>query len=359
MQTHSIEGLNYTLPADWEQLDVDADSLAELDQIEGIDLSDADQVSDLVAWTKNDGFFVAVAVADPDTAEVTVDDLDVAAAYVNAAASGTVFDGVSAVAATDQGCPAIVLTTSNIALNGVSYALTVELFAVDSASFQGAVVMASLLPASGTVSDDLDTRFDPVAVDTDVTVGDVTFTVPAGSELVEGNVFAVDFVFASLLEGDGQGFVFAVSSPLDFESVLGAVLTVSDLQELADELTDELDDALDELVDPSLGFSFEDVWVGAYNWLNIPTLGLDCTITDGSSNVYAAVTASCTASDITVFLLAEPDGSTFAEDLLMGASANGVTGAVDIEASAAATDTSDQPGFVVGFSAADGARDAA
>jgi hypothetical protein len=345
-QTHSIAGLNYTLPADWQQL-ATLDDLEGLDQVEGLDL-DYDSLGDLAVWGLGDGVFVAFSVEEPSVADTAVEELEAAAAYAELSLAGTPLEGLSFVAATDQGCPALVGYSDDITFNAETYALTVEVFAVDDPGFTGAVVMASFLPASGTVNEDLSSLVDVLQEDAAVSVGDFTYTVPAGSSLVQGSVLAMEYAAALDEDGETGGLMFALDVPFD----LGVALTADDLQELADGLNDGLGDALDEVFGGETEVS--DLWCGAYTWLGLPTIGLEGSF---EGVVYFGLMVSVADDGATLLVVAEPDGSPYVDDLLASASTTAVPAASDEAASAADDEpASDDPGFVVGFSASDGAR---
>lgn len=327
--TRSLAGVNFTLPADWEEVDVS----------EGVDVSTG--IADIRMFSKNDGVFVAALAPDADLGSGTLEDLDLAASTINDSLADTAFSSLACSAQMEQGVPTLTFYTDDLGLNGVAYAFTLKLFIVDEADFSGGVVMLSLLPASGQVSADIDDLFTTLAEAAYPYVAGISYEIPAGSEVLEGYAFGIDFALA--VSEDGAVFIAIVPSLADDGTV-----TVEDLQMVADALLqdDELSTELDDV--------FQEFWCGAYTFLGFPTLGFECTVFDDEIDdvIYLAVTDTVTPEGLGVLCIAQPLGSSFAEDLLGSAEAL----IEPYEATNALPQVSDalpdaDPGFVVGVSA--------
>lgn len=331
--TRNIAGVNFTVPADWTET-----------VVEGIDVDAS--LSQVTLYAKEDGLLAAGLMPDADLGSATLSDLQVVATYLESYLEQELpFLGVSVTAGEEQGYPAITFYTDDMSLNGTWYALTVKIFMVNSADFSGGVVMMSLLPVSGQVTEGfadtlLVVRDEPV----DVTVGGIAYTLPAGSACIEGSLFGVDF-FASLADDGISAFV---NIPHVMDDM---VVTVEDLQMLADEVTE---DAVQEALAESGidGLSVRDFWIGAYEFLGYVTLGTEMTITYEPEDVelYLALMASDTSEGVTVLLAAEPVDGSYVSALLEGAAAV-ASPRMEVGAalSQAETVSPDTPGFTVGL----------
>lgn len=327
--TRSVAGVNFTLPADWDEVAI----------TEGVD--EATGVSNVQAYTKGDGVFVAATMPDADLAGVELDELDLVASMATSYLADTPLSTIAFSAQEEQGVPALTASTDDLALNGVGYSLTFKLFVVNRADFAGGVLMLSVLPTSGEVSDRLDDLFTELAEPTRVTVAGISYEVPAGMMVFDGYAFGVDFGVA--LGEDGVLFLADIPELADDGTV-----TVDDLQLAADQIlqSDEFSLTVDGTV--------QDMWSGAYSFLGFPTLGCECTVADDASGevMYMAVTASVTPAGLGLVVIVQPEGSPFAEGILGSAEAmveplpaagSSLPQVIDLEPA----DTTD-PGFVVG-----------
>lgn len=332
--TRSIAGVNFTVPADW----------TENTAIEGVDVSTS--LSELSLYTKEDGLLAMGLMPDADLGAAALPDLQVIATYFESYLEQELpFLAVSVTADEEQGYPTITFYTDDMSLNGTWYALTIKIFMVNSTDFSGGVIMMSLLPVSGQVTEDfadtlLVVRDEPV----DVTVGGIAYTLPAGSACIEGSLFGVDF-FASLADDGVSAFV-NVPYVMD-----GVVVTVEDLQMLADEITEDM--VQEALAESGIeGLSVRDFWIGAYEFLGYVTLGTEMKVAyePEDAELYLALMASDTSEGVTVLLATEfVDGSyvsTLLESAVAVASPRMEAGAALPQAETVSSDT---PGFTVGL----------
>lgn len=332
--TRSIGGVNFTVPADWEEASL----------VEGVEV---DGLSELDVYAKEDGALIVGLLPDADLGGTTLDELQMIADLAPSMIEEEVpFLSASFSAQEEQGRPCLTVSTDDIFFNGVQYALTAKLFVVDGTDFCGGVVMVSFLPASGQVTEGFaDTLLVSHDEAFDVTVGGIAYTVPAGSASFEGSIFGIDFFCA--VADDGVAAMVNVPYVVD-----GEVVTVADMQELADEMTPE---ALMEGVDATGNTTLEllDFWAGAYEFLGFPTLGVEMTMADQSMDepLYLAITASDTSEGVSVLVALQPDGSPFVENLLGSAVAVAsprLAPQTALPAAAPAADNAD-PGFSVGL----------
>lgn len=325
--TRSIAGINFTLPADWEEVQIS----------EGVDANTG--LANVQAYTKNDGFFFAGMLPDADLASGTLDEVEQAASLLDLYLAGTPLASVACSGQLEQGVPTLTLYTDELALNGVQYAATVKLFVVNTSDFAGGVIMASLLPASGQVSNNLDDLLTELAEDTRVDVAGISYEVPAGAMVMDGYAFGIDFGLA--VTEDGAVFLTDIPDLADT-----GTMTVDDLQALIDQVfaSEDFDTVLDEEV--------LEMWSGAYSFLGFPTAGIELTAQNGGADdvLYMAITASVTPAGLSFMMIVQPVDSAFAETLLASAQATveplTAPGSAlpDIEVA----DTNADPGFVVG-----------
>ncbi len=336
--TRSVQGVNYTLPSAWTMTEVPDGLLADTG------------LSDVVVFACEDGIFFAGAVYDDGLGDVDLEEMQQVADEAAAELAGIeLLPGMrmslSFSAAMEQGWPTLTVYTDDIELNGVVYGLTFKLFSVETSSFSGAVLMASFLPASGTVTEGFADSFPVLSQDTEVEVAGVSYVLPAGSTLAQGNVFGIDFFFA----WQDEAAMLAVDAPLPGADAVG----VDDLQLLADDLADFLQDG-----QPLLEELLPSVWTGAYEFLGCATLGFECLVdVDGLGTCYLAATMGMASEGIAFVAFCEPQGFGFAESVLV-LSAEGSSGAsasTDVSNATSAgqdgTASSTDPGFTVGFAA--------
>lgn len=331
--TRSIAGINFTVPSDWEETSL----------VEGVEV---DGLSEMNVYAKEDGLLLVGMLPDADLGDVTLEEIDQVAQLAPLMLQEEIpFPLPSFSAQVEQGHPCLTVYTDDIALNGVQYALTAKLFVVNDASFSGGVVMVSFLPTSGQVTENfVDTILVPNDEAFDVTVGGVTYTVPADSLSFDGTIFGIDF-FCTVAD---DGLAAMVNVPY---VVNGEIVTVEDMQYLADEITpDMFMEGVREAGNASL--TLVDFWSGAYEFLGFPTLGVEMTMTDVSLDtpLYLAITASDTSEGVTVLVALQPDGSAYVENMLgsaVAAAGPRLAPETALPAAAPAADPSD-PGFAVG-----------
>ncbi len=299
--TRSIGGVNFTVPSDWEETSL----------VEGVEV---DGLSEMSIYTKEDGALIVGLLPDADLGDVTLDELQMVADVAPTMIQQEVpFITASFSAQEEQGRPCLTVYTDDIAFNGVQYGLTVKLFVVNDVDFSGGVVMVSFLPTSGQVTENFaDTVLVSHDEAFDVTVGGIAYTVPAGSMSLDGSIFGIDFFCAI----NDEGIAAMVNVPYVVD---GEVISVADMQELADEVTpDMFMEGVRSAGNTTL--TLLDFWTGAYDFLGFPTLGIEMTMVDDANSMsdplYMAITASDTSEGITVLVAFQPDGSVFVENLL-------------------------------------------
>ena len=187
--TRSLAGINFTLPADWEEVQI----------TEGVDVETG--LANVQAYTKNDGIFFAGMLPDSDLGSGTLSDVEQAAALIEMYLAGTPLASVACSGQMEQGVPTLTFYTDDLALNGVQYAATVKLFVVDTTEFSGGVIMASLLPASGQVSENLDDLFATLSESVRPDVAGISYEIPAGAMVMDGYAFGIDFGLAICEDG--------------------------------------------------------------------------------------------------------------------------------------------------------------
>ena len=230
--THSVEGVNYTIPADWQALPIPQAIAPEIG------------MTALEAYTHEDGFFAAAAI--PGSVEgANLEEAQDAAADINEEFAeleylpGMTGLPIEASAALEQGWPTLTLYTDDIVLNGVTYGLTAKLFLVSDGSFEGVVAMASFLPASGVVTEDFAHSFPVLEQEQTIDVAGAPYVVPAGSTLAQGSVFGIDFACAWR--------DVAVMVAIDLPLVGADEVTVDMLDELAYSLAESTSSAARDL----------------------------------------------------------------------------------------------------------------
>ncbi len=339
--TRSVQGVNYTLPSDWSEIETPEGVLADTG------------LGDMALFSHEDGAFFAAALYDASLGGADLADMQEAADELASAVAGAEVPAwlgldlpFSFSAAVEQGWPTLTAYTDAFELNGVAYGLTAKLFSVEGPSFTGGVLMVSFLPASGTVTEDFAGSFPVLEEPTQVEVAGVPYVLPAGATLARGSAFGIDF-FASW---QGSGAMLAVDLPIP-----GAdAVSLSDLQASADELALSLQD-----VQADLEGLLPSVWAGAYDFLGHPTLGFECLAdANGAGLAYIASTMTATSAGVALTAFVEPQGYGFAESVLTGtleaapaaSSGDAVLSGFDGAAGDAdGAQPSDDPGFTVGF----------
>lgn len=325
--TRSVAGINFTLPADWEEVEV----------TEGVDVETG--LANVQAYTKNDGVFFAATIPDADLGSGTLSDVEQLASLVGVYLAGTPFDSISCTAQLEQGVPTMTFYTNDLGLNGVQYAATLKLFVVDSAEFSGGVLMVSVLPASGQVSDTLDDLLTVLDEDTRVTVGGISYEIPAGCVVLDGYAFGVEFGLA--VAEDGAVFLADVPELADDGTV-----TVEDLQYGADMLLESI--ASETLAEEAI----QDLWSGAYLFMGFPTLAFELTAVDEATGeeFYVGSITDVSPVGMGFLMVVQPSDSQFAENLIGSAEAT-VEPLAASGSALPAIETAEQgsdPGFVVG-----------
>lgn len=343
--TRQLDGLSYTLPSDWEQVDAEAvlDGLVDAVDAEGLDLEGLETV----VFFKEDGFFLGACV--PGAGDIGGEDteglaaeLAAVSAYAQTMLEGTPLAAVSISGAMEQGCPALTASTTDIAFNGVTYALTVKLFLGAGASGEDAVLMLSFLPASGQVTKNFAASLEALEQPAAIEVSGVSYDVPAGVSLATGSIFGYDFAVATGSEG-ADCVLFAAGIP-SVEDLAG--VTMADLDELAVEIYDAV------LADDELTSDLTAFWSGAYDFLGFPTIGVEGQLAadEEDTEAYFCLTASFTPAGISVLAMVQDPDATFADEVLGSAAA---TVAPDASVSDGDADGSGvDVGFVVGLPAA-------
>lgn len=328
--TRQLAGVSFTVPADWEE--VDLGEAAQALEDEGVEA---------VAYGREDGLFLGAVIRDSDleVGEVSDEELAAAAAYIEAELAGTPLEGVTIRGDVEQGLPAFTASTSDIALNGVAYSLTAKLFLGAGAAGDEGVLMVAVLPASGQVTEGFEDTVAPLDEAAAIDAGGIAYEVPAGFRLVQVDALGFSLDCASDEEGD-RGLI-ALSAPV-LADELGEV-TAADLKELAEEVYSEVSG------DSELSGALEAFWCDAYDFLGFPTLGAEGVYADeAAGDVYFCLTLSVTGEGLSALVAVQPAGDGFAEALLGGASAAAAPAAGQAEPGQQGGDA----GFVVGMAAA-------
>ena len=299
--THSVEGVNYTIPADWQGLPIPQAIAPEIG------------MTALEAYTHEDGFFAAAAI--PGSVEgANLEEAQDAAADINEEFAeleylpGMTGLPIEASAALEQGWPTLTLYTDDIVLNGVTYGLTAKLFLVSDGSFEGVVAMASFLPASGVVTEDFAHSFPVLEQEQTIDVAGAPYVVPAGSTLAQGSVFGIDFACAWR--------DVAVMVAIDLPLVGADEVTVDMLDELAYSLAESTSSQ------PEISTLLQSFWAGAYQVFGLPTLGVEA-IADpmGVGSWYSALMVHFSEEGIGLVEFVEPLGEGYAEEVLVASGA--------------------------------------
>lgn len=339
--TRSIEGVNYTIPSDWEELEASDAELVE----QGFEQTGVDQIR---AYTKEDALFVALSMRDGELADLTLTDMQAACNALNVTDGGLSLGSLVnmpfvADCAVEQGWPTLTVSTEQIELNGVTYRLTFKLFSVDGGTFEGGVVMVSLLPTSGQVTENFADSFPVLSEPYRVAFPGLEVTIPAGCTLIEGSLLGFDFDLA-LFEDDDETVAVALAIGIPFLVDDGS-FTLEDLREATDV-------ALDELTAEGEGI-WESLWIGAYEFLGCPTVGCEATI-DGATfdapelgTYYYAATLSMSRDGSAALLFVEPSGYGLAREVLESAQPL-TTGTATVQDALSPEATADL-GFVVGL----------
>lgn len=353
--TRSVEGVNYTLPVEWQALPIPQALVSEMG------------LSALEAYTHEDGFFAAAAIPG-SVSGVDLEEVQTAATEIAEELSeleylpGMVGLPIAVGAATEQGWPALTFYTDDIMLNGVTYGLTAKLFFVSDRSFEGVVAMLSFLPASGVVTEDFAHSFPVLEQEQAVDVAGAPYVVPAGSTLAQGSVFGIDFACA----WRDVAAMIAIDLPL-----VGAdEVTVDMLDELAYSLAESTSSQ------PEISSLLQSFWADGYQVFGLSTLGIEITADPmGTGSWYSALMVHFSGEGIGLVEFVEPLGEGYAEETLVAsgalpaqnASSQGVSsgseassnlgGGADANAGAdAGSDADESPaedelGFVVGLAA--------
>lgn len=322
--TRSMHGVNYTLPSDWGELSVPEELL------EGTGLEQ------LVAFAREDGFFVAAALPGSlsmtDLASTQDEVADLAAEIAGVEyLPGVVGLPIEVGAAEEQGFTTVTAYTDDIEINGVVYGMTLKLFAVTSSEFEGVVGMLSFLPASGTVTEGFAQSFPVLEGDRTVEVAGVPYTVPAGSTLAQGSVFGIGFTLAWLDQ--------AVFAAVDLPAAGMDEVALGDLQQAADSLSESV------LQDSQVSGALQSFWAGAYQFAGVATLGVELTADPmGTGTWYSAAMLNFASDGLALAAIAEPLGTGYAQQVL-GVAASGSADASEEVLPAA------DPGFTVGLAA--------
>lgn len=341
--TRQLDGINYTLPSDWEQVDAETvlDELTGIADVQGVDLAGLESA----VFSKDDGFFLGVCV--PDVGDMGDEDADelsaelaALAAYVQAQLEGTPLATVGITGAVEQGCPTLTASTTDISLNGVTYALTAKLFLGTGATGEDAVLMLSFLPASGQVTEGFADSLPVLDAPSTIEVSGISYDVPAGVRLAAGRVFGYDFAVAGSEEPERA--LFAVGIPSIDE--IGDV-TTSDLATLAEDIYDAV------ASDDEMSSALDAFWSGAYDFVGFPTIGVEgqVSVSDDDAETYFCLTVSFTSEGISLLAMAQDADDAFADEVLASAAATApsvVPGVVSGEGSG------EDAGFVVGLPAA-------
>ena len=303
--TRTIGGVNYTLPADWDEVEVPAES------IEGAELDGA-EVAEVVAFTKYDACFVAAHMPTSAGDYVSIDEFKEVAHLANAMLADTPLESVVISAQVEQGCPTLTLYTDAIVFNGVTYALTVKVFAVDTGSTSDAVFMLSFLPADGVLHEDLLELFSYSDDVQSVELASVTYELPGEVALGEGSVFDFEFVVAFGEEGGMLGF--EVPDLAD-----NGYLTLSELEVAVADMLPELEY---QFAEQGLTDVVTNLWMGAYSFVGFPTVGLEFLVDVGDgSQAYVCCTANITPAGTAFLMIGQPAESDFASFILGSAQA--------------------------------------
>ena len=299
--TRSIGGLNYTLPSDWEQVEV---------PFEPSEVAEDVEIADLVAYSKYDGFFVAMHIPTGEGEFVTLEEFEEVAEMMSWEASGTMLEAFTFTAAEEQGSPALTIYTDDISFNDVVYALTVKIYGVDTGTTSDAVIMCSFLPASGQLNEDILGSL-PVSDEPQrFELAGVSYEVPAGFALGLGNVLDFDFALG-LSEDDGAVFGLAIPTVIDDGTV-----TVSDLQYVAEEALAEIEYQLIEQLGAGYTDLIQNMWMGAYSFLDFPTLGFEFNVNEEDLSVYVCATVNFTPAGAAVLSLVQFPDSTLGQYVL-------------------------------------------
>jgi len=310
--TRTIGGVNYTLPSDWTEIDVP------------IDAQQAEQVADAVAFTKYDAFFFALHIPSSPGDYVSLAEFEEFAQQAAHELGNTPLDSVIVSAQMEQGCPALTLYTNDIAFNDVVYALTLKLFAVDTGVTSDAVLMCSFLPADGVLHEDVFAEMPYSDVPQAFQLADVMYELPGGYSLAWGNVFDFEFVVARGESGAVLGFEIPMLA--DDGTVYAA-----DLNEIAVQMQQELQAQFEA---QGLGDLVRALWIGGYDFVGFPTLGLEFMLDAGDGFVaYICSTANITPGGTAFMAIAQQSDSDLAAYVLGNA--------VAVEAS--------DPGYISGF----------
>ncbi len=347
--TRSLHGVNYTLPADWEEVALPEEIDSAID--EGIDQSSVEYA----VYAKDDGVFIALATPDDDSSSVTVQELSELAAEAATFLAGTPFESVQLSATTEQGVPALTAYTDDIYLNGVVYALTAKMYVVSQGDFEGVVFMVALLPESGQVSNDFLVELPVAGADARVELGGIAYTIPEGATYLKGGALGFDFVIVDC--GDPEGAFLGLGVPQ--VGYLPAV-TLADLESLVsdedldlDELADDLSETLAQLgIELGQTVELTSAWTQAFDYAGFPALGAELNFDADGAAYYFGLLGVFFSGDYSFALFLTPADSTFADEVLdsmVVSEEYAALGSVSASGETEAPSQSDDPGFTVGM----------
>ena len=342
--TRSMHGVNYTLPADWEEVEV-SDEVGD-----AIDENVTGGSVEYALYHKNDGLFAIAALPGDDSTSLTEDELALLAPLLVSCAVDSPFGSVDFSFTVEQGLPTFTAQTNDIYLNGVVYELTAKMYGVSDPDFVGYVLMVSLLPESGQVSEDFLENLPVAGANEQVELGGVSYTIPQGATYLTGGAFGFDFVIADC--GDPEGVFIGLGIPqyaedfavtlADLESFVANLdLDVISLTNSFDRLTYDL--ATDYGIEIDQSLEFTSAWADAFGYGTFPALGAEFDVTVDGASYYFGLLGLVLPGDYSLGIYIMPSDGTFADEIL-----NSMVVSEEY-ATVAAESEEDAAGFTVGM----------
>lgn len=336
--TGTIEGISYTVPANWDEIDLRAavlegieDNRAALSSLAdgaGTQLGNPEEVEaaldelpECVAYGRGDGHFAAVAIPQgmASSMPASAEELDAAATYLSGLLAFTPLSGLEVTSTTLEDAsgvswPALSASTTDVTFNGVTYEAKLLVVMKQAADFEGYVLMVSIMPTSGQVNENVMANL-PETTDTEsVDVGGASYTLPAGTQLGLGTVFGSTFTVAQREDAH----LVAANVQLGAIASLalaggGSWVSHEDVVSYADELVAGYDEGRG--VSSGLeAFSAEGLDING-----APTLDVNATAPLADGDITTTLRVSLPVGGVGVLVFWEPAGGSFAAEALSSA----------------------------------------
>lgn len=336
--TGTIEGISYTVPAGWDEVDLRAAvregvednrvALSSLADGANTQLGDAEQIEaaldelpECMAYGRGDGHFAAIAIPQDMTSSMpaSTEELDAAASYLSGILAFTPLSGLEVTSTTLEDTngvswPALSASTSDITFNDVTYEAKLLVVMKQAADFEGYVLMASIMPASGQVNEDAMASLPETSGTESIEVGGSSYTLPAGTKLGLGSAFGSTFAVAQ--NGDAR----LVAADVQLGALVSLAMASSDSWVSLDDLAsyaDELNQGYAE--GHGVSNALEAFTASAASLYGAPTLDASATAQLSGEDTSITLRLTLPVGGAGMLAFWEPAGDTFATDVLASA----------------------------------------